>query len=211
MRPHHVGRAGALRAYPHRIALEVHPHARGSGPVEHLPLHPQRPHAHREVGLHRIAPVSLEREAPAPRACERPGRCPRVEVDAGVGVYARQVALHRPGVTALRGVEPVRALARALREHHPCEQVVPLGVEAEQPRGHVAVRRHVVGLRREPAGAHPPPCRERRSFRFAAPAREVERAPQPQVVGGDGAGLLFAPGALRPAGQCLGQHGPGVL
>ena len=81
---------------------------------------------------------SVSSPEPAPGR-ERPRRDSGIEVDPRVGVHAGQRALDGARVTAVRGVELIGAVAGALREHHPCECALPLGVEPDEPGGHLTV------------------------------------------------------------------------
>ena len=50
----------------------------------------------------------------------------------------------------------IRALTAALREHHACECLPPLGVKPDESGGHLAVHGHPLLFGLEPAGRDPP-------------------------------------------------------
>ena len=197
-----VARVRTLRAHPHRIGFHVHREPARPCAVEHLSLDPDRAHAHRDVGGHGLSALLVQCQLSGPDARERPGRNLSIEVDPRVGVDPGERALHRARIIALRGVEPIGAVAAALREHDAGEGPLPLRVEPDETVGHVAVHGPAVLFGPEPSGHDPPPRGEGGAslMRPVAAAREVERASKPNVLGGDGPRIGFALGVLRPLG-----------
>ena len=121
--PEHALDAVGLRADPHRIGPDVEPDSAGSRAIEHPSGNAERPHAHRKAGLHHRSAFLTEGELSRAGAGETPCRDPFVEVEPRIGVYTGHGALDAPLVVVELRVQPVRTVARRLRDHDPCKEL----------------------------------------------------------------------------------------